>query len=209
MSEPAIRSRLLRLRRDLRAAEEGRNLLDRKREAIVRTIAERSPRCARHEAAAGVSLAAAREAVRGVQTQIGRAAVDGAALAQEPPPPLSMSDTIVVGVKIPRADLEPARFMPRYGPAGVPASLDHAGAAVVAALSDLAALASEAVALRRLRAALARTARRLNALDQIVLPSLAEQVRAIDAALEEEERDESTRRTRWVAGVSPDRIESR
>jgi vacuolar-type H+-ATPase subunit D/Vma8 len=55
-------------------------------------------------------------------------------------------------------------------------------------------LASEEAAVQRLRAALARTARRQNALDQIVLPELGVLVRSVTAALEEEERDEATRR---------------
>jgi hypothetical protein len=42
--------------------------------------------------------------------------------------------------------------------------------------------------------ALARTARRLNALDQSMLPRIAGEIHAITNALEEDERDEATRR---------------
>jgi V/A-type H+-transporting ATPase subunit D len=73
-------------------------------------------------------------------------------------------------------------------------ALDRAGAAFVDAVEKLVALAAEDVVVRQLRAALARTARRLNALDHVVLPGIAGDIRAISSALEEEERDEATRR---------------
>ncbi len=198
MNEPAVRSRLLQLRRDLEAARNGRDLLERKREAIVRALAERVPRRDEQHRAAGHALARARTALREAQIELGRTLIDAAALAQPPLGALHVQEAAIVGVKVPRIEAPPAPYRPLYGPAGASDALDTAGAAFAAALPALLTLASEETTVRRLRAALARTARRLNAVDQLVLPAIARQITAIAAALEEDERDEAVRRKRWV-----------
>jgi vacuolar-type H+-ATPase subunit D/Vma8 len=55
-------------------------------------------------------------------------------------------------------------------------------------------LAEHAEAVRNLRIGLAKTVRRLKALEQVVIPRLERDARELAAALEEEERDESLRR---------------
>lgn len=57
------RSRLLQLRRELAAARAGRDLLDRKREAIVRAISARAPRRDRLRRAASAAMTDAIAAV--------------------------------------------------------------------------------------------------------------------------------------------------
>lgn len=194
MTPPAVRSRLLELRRDLNAAREGRQLLDRKREAIVRALADHlSRRAARMQAARQV-LEAARASLAMAQDQHGRAMVAAAALAQPPVDGCSRDTATVAGVRVPTLSLTPAPFIPRYGPTSGSPALDRAGVAFVDAVESLVALAAEDVVVRQLRAALARTARRLNALDHVVLPGIAGDIRAISSAIEEEERDEATRR---------------
>jgi V/A-type H+-transporting ATPase subunit D len=194
MRAPAVRSRLLQLRRDLSAAHDGRTLLDQKREAIVRALSERLPRRAARTGEARQALAVARQALAGAQVELGRGAVDGAALAQPPLAGCGRGLTTIASVRVPRIALPPVAFTPIYGPVSGSARLDDAGAAFAAAVASLAALANEDAAVRRLRAALARVARRLNALDHIVLPQIAADIHAIAATLEEDERDETARR---------------
>lgn len=201
MREPAVRSRLLQLRRDLEAARRGRDLLDRKREALLRAIAERTPQRDARRTAAATALGEARTALDTAHIELGRTAVGAAALAQPPHGPLHVERASVVGVPVPRVHLPPARFQPYYGPASGSWSLDRAGAAFAGALAVLLALASEQAALRALGAALARTARRLNAIDQVIIPDISHQIASIAAALEEEERDEASRRKQWLRTV--------
>jgi hypothetical protein len=68
------------------------------------------------------------------------------------------------------------------------------GAGFANALTALAALAAEDAAVRGLRLALRRTARRLNALDHVVLPQIAGEIHGIVTTLEEDDRDEAARR---------------
>jgi V/A-type H+/Na+-transporting ATPase subunit D len=194
VNAPAIRSRLLQLRRDLEAAREGRDLLDRKREAIVRALAERLPRLARQRREAARSLAAARAALVDAQDRLGRAAIASAALAQPAPVECERDEVTIASVRTARVRLAALEFRPAYGAASGCPALDRAGAEFAAALNALAALAFEDSAVRSLRRALARIARRLNGLDHIVLPQIAGEVRRIVATLEEDDRDEATRR---------------
>jgi V/A-type H+-transporting ATPase subunit D len=194
MTSLAVRSRLLELRRDLDAARNGRQLLDRKREAIVRALAERLPRRAARVQAARQAIETARAALLRAQDELGRAAVAAAAIAQPRLDGCRRDTATIAGVRVPTLSLPRVPFIPHYGPTGGSAALDRAGAAFAEAVETLAGLAAEDAAIRRLRAALARTARRMNALDQVVLPGLAHDIRAIGSALEEDERDEATRR---------------
>jgi V/A-type H+-transporting ATPase subunit D len=194
MTPPAVRCRLLQLRRDLDAAREGRQLLDRKREAIVRALAEHLPRRAAQLQAARQAIETARASLGLAQDELGRAAVTAAAIAQPLLDGWRRDAVTIAGVRVPTLFLSHAVFLPHYGPTGGSPALDRAGAAFVHAVEALAALASEDAVVRRLRRALARTARRLNALDHIVLPAIARDIRAIASALEEDEREEATRR---------------
>lgn len=194
MTPPAVRSRLLQLRRDLAAAREGRQMLDHKREAIARALAEHLPRRAARLQAAGRAIETARAALAAAQDELGRAAVNAAAIAQPLVSGCRRETVTIAGVRVPTLSLPCAVFIPQYGPTGGSPALDRAGAAFTNALEMLAGLAAEDAAVRRLRGALARTARRLNALDQIVLPGIVRDIRAIASALEEDERDEATRR---------------
>ncbi len=198
MKQPAVRSQLLRLREGLRAATDGRELLDRKREAILRALVDRVPRCEASRREAVDRLAAARAALRDAQLELGRAAVDAAALAQPTTAPVEVTEMSVVGVRVPQARVAVERFDAAYGPASGSDRLDAAGEAFVRALGPLAALAAEETAVRRLRAALARTARRLNALDKQLIPEIQRDIRTLASALEEEERDDAVRRRLWA-----------
>lgn len=200
MNAPAVRSHLLQLRRDLEAARSGRDLLDRKREAILRSLAEHVPRRDKHDRAATHALGLARAALQEAQIELGRTAVHAATLAQPPAAAIGVFESSIVGVKVPWIVAPLTRYRPHYGPAGGSTSLDRAGAAFAHALPLLLALASENTAVKRLRAALARTARRLNTLDQVVVPDISRQIQMVAAALEEDERDDAVRRKRWLAG---------
>lgn len=202
MIESAGRSRLLELRRELAAARDGRALLDRKREAILRAVSERLSRLESLRGSVAKGLSSARAQLAEAQLELGRTVVDAAALAQPGVGPINAIETGLVGVALPEVGAVVGRFLPRYGPVGASTALDRAGADFAALIPPLLALASQDTAIRRLHRALTRTVRRLNALDTIVLPELSRQVHVVAAALEEEERDEAVRRKRWRARSS-------
>ena len=197
------RAHLLELYRQRDLARIGRDLLDQKREAMLRAINDRLPRVRRLRAELADALAAARTSIADASCELGLVAVASASLAQPPYDGLTANEETVLGVMIPIIACEPQRFAPQYGPATASTRLDRAGTAYAALLPVVVDLGREDAALRRLRRALTRTVRRLNALDTIVLPDVTAAIATAAAALEEDERDEAVRHTRWAALGNP------
>jgi V/A-type H+-transporting ATPase subunit D len=194
MSGPAIRSRLNRLRQERRAAHLGRDLLDNKREAILRALLDRSRRRAALAGRAEAALARARAALRESCVDVGADGVDAAGLAQPTAASVEWLSGSVVGVPTPRLRALVKPFAPSYGAAGTSARVDEAGALFAAVVPVLVELAEHAEAVRNLGIGLAKAVRRLRALEQVVIPRLERDARELAAALEEEERDEALRR---------------
>jgi V/A-type H+-transporting ATPase subunit D len=199
MSGPAVRSRLLTLQQDRRAARLGWELLDNKREAILRELLLRTRRRDELRSAMRQALRDARRMLREARIEIGGAHIDRAALAQPVSVSVDMRHGSIVGVPMPRLQPRMDAFVPQYGTAATTASLDAAGARFSALLPTLIALAQEEGAVRNLHAGLVKTVRRLKALEQVVIPRLERDVHEVAAALEEDERDESVRRKSWLA----------
>jgi V/A-type H+-transporting ATPase subunit D len=198
MSGPAVRSRLLTLHQERAAARLGRELLDGKREAVLRELLRRTRRRNELRDAVRDALDGARRVLRAAVVETGAAQVDGAALAQPLSASLDVRHASHVGVPMPRLHARVTAFVPHYGTGGTAATYDTAGARFSALLPALVELAEEEEAVRNLQAGLAKTVRRLSALEQVVIPRLEREVREVTAALEEEERDESARRKTWL-----------
>lgn len=198
MSGRAIRSRLQELRQWKEAAQRGRDVLEQKLELLRREWDRR--RALREEAArvAETKLRVAREALRRARIELGRSAVDAVALAQPAAPPIEWKWERLAGVRLPSLTAPSRRFHASYGTGGSSASLDAAGAAFEEAYAALVALASHEAACSALRRATLRTLRRVNALDHAVLPQIRRELRDIADALEEDEREESSRRKVWL-----------
>jgi V/A-type H+-transporting ATPase subunit D len=196
MTGPAIRSRLHALAAEIRAATLGRDLLDDKREAILRTLSDRSRQHALATARVEEVWTRAQRALQDACTEIGGEAVDAAALAQAVRATVSWRAGSVVGVATPRLQESLSAFVASYGAAATTASLDRAGIEFTQLVPALVHLAEAEEAVRNLRAALQKTVRRLKALEQLVIPELEREARAVSSALEEEERDDSIRARR-------------
>ena len=151
------------------------------------------------ERQAEAKLRLAREALRAARVELGRRAVDAAALAQPPAPAIEWGWERLAGVRLPFLAAKPRPFRAAYGTGGSSASLDTAAAAFPEALSALVALASHEAAVAALKRATLRTLRRVNALDRAVLPRIRGELKEIAAALEEDEREESSRRKAWLS----------
>jgi V/A-type H+-transporting ATPase subunit D len=194
MGAAASRSRLHTLRLERQAAALGRELLDDKREAILRALLDRSRR--RASAAADVAAIQAR-AVRALQharIELGARAVERAVLAQPGVAAIEWRHGSVVGVATPRLEGRIPPFAPRYGPAGTAADLDRAGVEYSSLASAFVRFAEEDEAVRNLQSGLVRTVRRLKALEEVVMPRLDREFRDVTVALEEDERDDTVRR---------------
>jgi V/A-type H+-transporting ATPase subunit D len=195
----AIRSRLFELRRDRAAAQRSSELLERKREVLLRELLRRARRQAalRSEAAAATRDARRKQSV--ARVEMGLPAIESAALAQPPTLALSLTSASVMGVRLPRLEMTSTPFRAFYSVADSK-PLDDAGAAFTALLALLARLAEEDASLARLRVALRKVTKLSGALRKIVLPRIEREIREVVEEIEEEERDESVRRGRWANG---------
>jgi V/A-type H+-transporting ATPase subunit D len=198
MSGPAIRSRLLTLQQDRRAARLGHELLDSKREAILRELLQRVRRLHDSQRSVREALNDARSVLDEAVLEMGSAQVEAAVLSQPVSASLDVRPGSLVGVLMPRLHVRWRPFSPHYGTGATSARLDDAGRLFAALLPRLAELAEEAEAVRNLNTGLLKTVRRLKALERVVIPRLEQEVRDVAATLEEEERDESVRRKAWL-----------
>jgi len=190
----ATRSRLFELRRDRSAARHSAELLDRKREVLLREIARRERLRNDLRAVVAAKYAEAQLRLRVARVELGMRGVEAVALAQPVRQIIARRDTSVMGVRIPqlRATVEPYRAF--YGAAATTESLDECGAAFTDLVPHLVALAQEEIAVMRLSAAMRKTTKLVNALQKVVLPRIEKEIRAIVDGIEEDERDESVRR---------------
>ena len=198
----ATRSRLFELRRDRAAAVRSAELLDRKREVLLREIARRERLRDQLRGAVATHYVEARKRLDVARVELGLQGIEAAALAQPARFEVTHRLASVMGVRIPQltANIEPYRAF--YGAAATSESLDECGAAFLALLPHLVALAQEETAIVRLTAAVRKTTKLLNALQKVVLPRIERDIRAIVDGIEEDERDEAVRR-RVIMMVAP------
>ncbi len=196
MNRAASRSRWLELKREEFAARRGRQLLDEKREVLVRELSRARSRREEEARRAAISLSAARAAAAQAEVELGHAALEAAALAQKPAAQVTLSPRSFLGVSLPAVSGRFEAFRARYAPGGTAESLDRAARAYAELVPLLLRLAQEELAVANLSEALARTNRRWNALDRVLLPELAREIRRVEGALEEEARDEAVRARR-------------
>lgn len=190
----ATRSRLFELRRDRSAARHSAELLDRKREVLLREIARRERLRNDLRAVVATKYAEAHLRLRIARVELGMRGVEAASLAQSARQIIDRRETSVMGVRIPqlRATVEPYRAF--YGAAATTESLDECGAAFTDLVPHVVTLAQEEIAVTRLSAAMRKTTKLVNALQKVVLPRIEKEIRTIVDGIEEDERDESVRR---------------
>ena len=188
------RSRLYELRRERVSARRAADLLERKREVLLRETTRRAARLEAMRSALGRDRRAAAALLRVAQVEIGSRSVAAAGLAQSLTAEIAKRVTAVMGVRIDelRASARPYRAV--YGAASTRASLDAAGAAFTALLPRAIELAAEEGAVSRLRVALRKVTKVVNALQKVILPHLERQIRLTVESIDEEERDEAVRR---------------
>jgi V/A-type H+-transporting ATPase subunit D len=196
MTGPAVRSRLHALRLERQAARLGRELLDHKREAILRALLDHTRRRERAKAALDAQYARATSALRDARIMVGGRAADAAELAQPSAAAVDWRAGSVVGVPTPKLTARVPAFVPFYGPAAAGEHLDRAGAEYSKLIASLIAFAEEDEAVRNLQRGLSKTVRRLKALEEIVLPRLEREAKAVSGAIEEDERDDTVRSRR-------------
>lgn len=189
----ATRAELLAKRKQIVLAYQGRDLLKEKRNALLQEFMRTAEQVMREsdelernvsESAAALALA---EALDGPE------AVRSAAFAARAQVTLEVTGVNVMGVPVPLIETKSVARSPLdrgYGLSSVSGRIDAAAQAFETQLDLIIELAASEMRLRRLAEEIGRTTRRVNAMDNVLIPRLEAQRDYIHMVLEERERED-------------------
>lgn len=191
---------LLEVRARLGLAGKGARLLRGKREVLageffrlMREVVEGRERLDAALLSAGRALVVAR-------AREGRAGIESLAAAGAREVPVQVTHRRVWGLPVPRIEAPRLSRGPaaRGGsPAGVASSALDAARRHEEALEVLLAIASRELHLRRLGEEIRDTSRRINALEQLLVPRLSGEAARVEAVLDERSREDAVRLKRF------------
>ena len=182
---------LLARKTQISLAQQGRELLDQKRGALMHELMRTADQALVDSAALQRSAVEARRALARAEAIAGPEAVRSAALAAHGELTIGVQSTNVMGVSVPT--IEQARVTRPalgrgYAFAGTSVTIDEAATAFEAEVEDLIQLAESELRLRRLATEIQNTSRRLNALEHVIIPRLESERDYIQVTLDERER---------------------
>jgi len=183
------KTNLMRIKRDLGFAAEGYDLLDQKRKILVVELMGLIDRAVEAQEEVEGKLKEAFEALDQAILRMGRREVNLIALAQNIGSEISFSEKRVMGVSLPRVRVKFDDRSPYFAAAESSIWVDEAIARFREVLSLLGSLAEARISLMRLSREVAKTIRRVNALEKIFIPDYEETLKYIEMALEESERE--------------------
>lgn len=196
---PAVsttRSELLGRRSAIRFARQGRDLIWDKRTALMREFQRLEIDLLAELNELAGRAAAARQRLNEAVAADGMTAVSAAALAAGTGIEVDLSTRSVAGVRV--VDLEHGRIRrsPQtrgWAPVLVSAAVDATAEAYERYLERLVQLSALELTVRRLAVEIARATRQVNALENVVIPTLEAEARSIVVALDEREREDHAR----------------
>jgi V/A-type H+-transporting ATPase subunit D len=190
------RTELLTRRSQIQLARQGAELLKGKREALVREFITELRRFTAEREALRSSLDAAGQSLMRALSVDGPEALASVALAQRWGVELELQERNIWGVRVTDVQSD-YRARPagghRYTAIGASVRIEDATERFEAALERLIKIAPPDRKMRRLADEIRKTTRRVNALEQRLLPALQEQVKYIRSVLDQREREDTFR----------------
>lgn len=193
MSVPATRMNLLSFRGSLSLAVTGAELLKSKREALVRDFFK----------VANTVMESREEMSKEVQKSMiqaglaksfsGSHQMNSTALSARRAIPVQTREVNIWGIHIPEIDFISLRRTPEARgllPVDTSAHILETAEQYEAILDRLLRTASQEIRLKRLGEEIRKVSRRINALEQSIIPSLRGQIRSIQEVLQERERED-------------------
>lgn len=184
---PPTRNTLLHVRRQTRFLEQGRQMLEKKRDLLNRLVYERLAQYRELRADAARELADAYHWLGIVHMRMGGQMLRQAAVGLRPAVAMRIVARSSVGVEYPSIVVEPLPLQP-VGLMWTDVSFDETRLRLRQLAMTLARLGEAENALWRLLAASRKTQKRVNALKYNIIPRYHATIRHIREALEEEER---------------------
>jgi V/A-type H+-transporting ATPase subunit D len=186
------RMELLKLKTKVKLAEKGHNLLKEKRDALIMEFFEIVEEAKGARKNAENKLKEAYRALTIAQATMGSLRVAEAGLAVKPSTDLRIKSRNIMGIKVPVLDIrvEERNLLERgYSIRDTSSQVDEAARLFEEALRLIAVQAEVEMTIRLLVDEIEKTKRRVNALENIVLPQLDATVKYIKMRLDEMERE--------------------
>ncbi|HUF39288.1 MAG TPA: V-type ATP synthase subunit D [Anaerolineales bacterium] len=192
----ATRTELLARKAQIELAEQGRELLEQKRAALMKEIMRVAGRVMAESGALQAAADLAHRALARAEAVAGTEAVRSAALAAGGEFPLEIETSNVMGVRVPHFEPQaPRKAWPGLHEVPVEGSitLDEAAGAFAEEVEAILRLADSELRLLRLTGEIRRTSRRVNALKHYLIPRLEAERDRIRLTLDERERSDRFR----------------
>lgn len=190
------RSNLLVVRQRLALARQGHRLLERKRDVLMIEIMRLIADAERVRTLAKDVYARAYGAIEDARVAEGTERLRRFALAQSPTIELQITPRSIMGVVVPTVDYDIPLQRPAFGPGNSSVFLDAAETTWREAFDLTGELAEKVTTVWRLALELRRTQRRVNALENMFIPSYEETVSYIEDTLDEKDREDLFRSKR-------------
>jgi V/A-type H+-transporting ATPase subunit D len=187
------RGNLLRLQEQVEQLHEGHDLLYRKREVLIRELFDMLADAEHIQQEAEDVFRHAHEAIRQARLQMGMDRLHWITLAPGARVSVQVRERLIMGVVGYLVDLHVETLPIPYGPADTSVAIDEARERWLEVTRLLGELAETVLTSWRLAVELKKTQRRVNALEDIIIPRYESTLERIAAALEEEEREEIVR----------------
>jgi len=187
------RINLIRTKRTLKMAKAGLDVLERKRDVLLRELRRFIYDAKKLREELTRAIAEAFEDLKMANITMGPETVENVALASSIKADFAIDFRSVMGVHIPIVKFKKEDAKPDYGFANTSARLDRAFKDFYNILDLTARLAETEGAVFQIASDVRRTQKRVNALKHIFIPMYTEMVKLIELVLEEREREEFVR----------------
>jgi V/A-type H+-transporting ATPase subunit D len=183
------KTNLLRLRNDLKFAQQGYELLDQKRNILIIELLALVDQTADFQSRVETALAKAYKALEETVLDMGKLKVQYLTGAVYITTDITVRTRRVMGVTLPVIETSFKEYPPYYSPMGTSFWIDNSLEHFKEALNLLGKLSELKISVLRLANEVKKTIRKVNALEKIAVPNLVETVHYIESRLEENERD--------------------
>lgn len=191
------RINLIQTKRTLSLAESGRDILERKRDILLRELRHSIYDAERAREELNEALKKAYRSLQEANLVRGSKAVASAALGSSLEADFLLDFRSVMGVTIPVLEFQnESEVKPDYGFASTSVELDKAFKEFYGVLELVADLAKAEGITFQIARDIGRTQRRVNALNHVLIPQYRATVKRIDLVLEEKDREEFVRMKR-------------
>jgi V/A-type H+-transporting ATPase subunit D len=185
------KSNLLAAKRSLALAKTGYDLMDKKRNILIREMMGMIDQAAALQSSIDETFQTAFQALQSAHITLGIA--EHAAQAVPIDEGLQLRFRTVMGVELPIVKTDPPPLKPYYGMSDTNSMLDEAYFRFNKVKEFITTLAEVESSVYRLALAIRATQKRANALKNIVIPRLTAEIQRISEALEDKDREDFVR----------------